>query len=93
MLLGALLCAMCFMCRLPKLSTICIDLDGDIRNGGLDPVLLQMQLHATGLHSLRLQLNSSWSDLDGTWRSLGKLVSLTKLEMAFSIEVKDWGAK
>lgn len=74
-------------CRLPHLNTISIGLDSNVGDGELDPVLCQLQVHATGLRSLSLQLSDSWVDHALTWDSLGKMVNLTGLEVTFMEEV------
>jgi hypothetical protein len=76
-------------CRLPHLSTVSIRLDADSKGGHLDPVLALMHMQATGLQSLSLQLRTGWAG-DGavsTWALLGKMVSLTKLQLAFTDQV------
>lgn len=75
-------------CRLPHISSISIKLDADSKDGDLDPVLGLMQLHATGVQSLRIELDTSWVDHDATWALLGKLVNLTKLQLTFGEEVR-----
>jgi hypothetical protein len=76
-------------CRLPSLSAISIRLDSDIEDGELDPVLCQLQVHATSLRSLSLQLSDSWVDHALTWDSLGKMVNLTELEVSFGNQVSE----
>jgi hypothetical protein len=49
--------------------------------------LCQLHMHATGLRSLCLQLESGWESYDLTWESLGKMVSLTRLELTFDDQV------
>jgi hypothetical protein len=52
-------------------------------------VLAQMQLHATGVQSLTLQIGSSWTDYTAMWAWLGSTVSLTKLQLSFADEVSE----
>lgn len=80
---AALRCAVPCVCRLPFLSAISIKMHTDSQHGDLDPVLAQMHMHATCLHSLSLQLATSWAGDAATWASLGKVVSLTKLHINF----------
>jgi hypothetical protein len=78
-------------CRLPQLSTVSIKLDEGRMDCDLDPVLAQLNMHATGLGSLSLQLNTSWEWKPAAWASLGKLTSLTKLQIAFDRTVRQDG--
>jgi hypothetical protein len=77
------------LCRLSRISTVSIKISGDHREYELNPadVLGQVQLHAAGLRCLELQLDTSWTGSDLTWACLGKMVSLTKLELAFGDQV------
>jgi hypothetical protein len=74
-------------CRLPQLGTVSIKLEGRM-DCDLDPVLAQLHKHATGMCSLSLQLNTSWEWKPAAWASLGKLVGLTKLQIAFDRTVR-----
>lgn len=74
-------------CRLPRLSSISISLWCYSNDCELDPVLGQLHMHATGLRCLSLQLEFGWDHHDLTWQSLGKMVSLTRLELTFSDQV------
>jgi hypothetical protein len=74
-------------CRLQHLSTISISLDNHNEDGDLDPVLSQLHMHATGLRCLKLQLEVYWEHHQSTWESLGKMVSLARLELTFCDQV------
>jgi hypothetical protein len=80
-------------CRLPYLSTISIKLGADIKEGDLNRVLAQMQLHVLDVESLSLQIGTSWTDYTGTWAWLGSTTSLTKLQLTFAEEVSGIGWK
>ncbi len=84
----AVLCCADVLCRLPYLSTVGIQLDAYSKEGDLDPVLASMHMHASGLRSLNLQLDSSWTSCPGTWASLGKLTNLTQLQLTFNSWVR-----
>ena len=81
------LCCADVICRLPHLSTISIKLEKGGSECDLDPVLAQLHTHATGLHSLSLELSTRWEQNPVAWSSLGKLVGLTKLHIAFDSTV------
>ena len=84
-----LCCVVMCACRLPHLSTISIKLSGSSHHCDLDPVLCQMQVHATGLRCLSLQLGTSWTDqTDACWASLGKMTNLTRLQLTFQQQVR-----
>jgi hypothetical protein len=53
-------------------------------------VLEQVQLHAAGLRCLSLQLGDSLVGCGRTWGCLGKMVSLTKLQLTFDDKVRKW---
>ena len=74
-------------CRFSHLSTISIKLDEGRSDCDVDPGLAELHLHATGLQSLSLQLNTGWAENPVAWASLGKLVSLTKLHVSFDPDV------
>jgi hypothetical protein len=80
------------LCRLPRLSTFSIQLKGHHQQYDLNPahVLGQVQLHAAGLRCLSLQLDTSLVGSDLTWACLGKMVSLTKLQLTFDDKVRKW---
>jgi hypothetical protein len=75
------------MCRLRYLHTVSIKLEGSSAAGELDPMLCQLHMHATGLRSLDLRLNTGYSD-DAAWVSLGRMVSLTSLALSFGDKVR-----
>lgn len=93
-------------CRLPRLQTVSIKLTGCSTAGHwqLDPVLCQLNTHATGLCCLQLQLETDYTILskmdiveykadytgDAAWVSLGKMVSLTRLQLSFDEKVGGW---
>lgn len=79
---------LCVPCRFPRLSTISIKLDEGSKDCELDPVLAQLHTHATGLHSLSLELQTGWARNPLAGASLGQLVSLTKLQLTFGDEVR-----
>lgn len=85
----SVLCCADMSCRLPHLSTISIKLGADSQEGELDPVLALMQVHAAGVQSLSLQIGTSWTGdaAASTWAVLGKMVSLTKLQLSCTDEV------
>jgi hypothetical protein len=82
------LCCADVICRLPHLSTVSIKLEEGGSECDLDPVLAQLHTHATGLHSLSLELSTRWEQNPVAWSSLGKLVGLSKLQIAFDDTVR-----
>jgi hypothetical protein len=89
LLTAVLCCAGCPDCRLPNLGSISIKptpaaTDGSSNGSDPTPVLRQLCLHATGLHCLSLQFNTTWIGYAKFWASLGSLVNLTRLELTFS---------
>lgn len=78
------------LCRLPNLSSVSINVK-DSEDGDIDYVLALMHMHATGVRSLSLQIDTSWVCHDETWGSLGKMTNLTELHLTFNDKVREQG--
>jgi hypothetical protein len=69
-------------CRLPQLNTISITYNEAAGKADLSPALTQLHQHAAGLGFLHLQLDRDWEH-EPVWATLGGMVNLTRLELAF----------
>lgn len=76
-------CSAGFYCRLPKLNSIAMPVQGRLPQLAMATLLYSMRTQLTGLQTQELVLYQNWKQANQPWQELGRYTNLTSLMITF----------